>query len=99
MHSLARQLAHDLQHGMKQREAEYLQVAGRVGSLETKLGALDEVHASLAEMKEQLGKLGRSSAIEVESRPAAAPVAAPAAAAESGERRSDHTSSSSIAEA
>jgi len=61
VHALTRALRSELAVNMKHREAEYLRLAARVGGIETKLGAVDQIQESLASIQTQLTRLGGGS--------------------------------------
>merc|ERR1711998_142302 len=83
VHALARTLRNELQHSMKQREAEFHRLATRVGGIENQLGAMDDMHESLTEIQGQLAQLIRATASTAASAVSAVPEPEPPAVADS----------------
>ena len=71
VHALTRSLRSELQNGMKQREAEFLRLATRVGGLENSLCQMDEINESIKDIRGTLDRLvhGGSAEEAIGSRP------------------------------
>ena len=57
VHALTRSLRHELQIGMKQREADFLRLATRVGSMENTMGQMDEMTEAIKDVQTTLHRL------------------------------------------
>ena len=61
VHALTRSLRHELQVGMKQREADFLRLATRVGGLEHSMGQMDEMTEAIKDVQTTLHRLAQGS--------------------------------------